>query len=95
MGALRIIHDKNKKPDGPDDASFVVESDVPVTPHKNGYATYPFARMNVGDSFAIKTDTMRQRVSSAVCHYVRENEPELKFTVRRVDDGGWRCWRMK
>lgn len=94
MPALALVHDKHRKPNGPEPSSFVVESGIPMPSKRTGYETYPFDRMNVGDSFAIRSETMRKRASSACVAYAKKN-PDTKFGIRRVGDGGWRCWRVK
>ena len=72
-----------------------IETGIPLPP-ANG-AKYPFATMNVGDSFFVPFDgedpnTVRERIGSPAGQWSRRHEQ--KFTVRRVA-GGMRVWRIK
>ena len=72
---------------------YQIEKDVPVAPKRGGRGgEYPFAAMEIGDSFFVPGDAHRTqyRVSSAVSHYAARTG--RKFTTRRVE-GGVRCWR--
>jgi len=52
---------------------------------------YPFAQMEVGDSFFVEGKTIANVSSSAVHHALKS---EKKFSVRK-ENGGVRCWRIK
>lgn len=56
---------------------------------------YPFASMEVGDSFAIPPTIKRTAVSVAAMRYGKKHG--MKFTIRQVDFVGkkFRCWRIK
>ena len=64
-----------------------IEKNVPV-PKK-----YPFAGMQVGDSFAVPPDVKRPAVTVAAMRYGRQHG--MKFTVRQVADKTFRCWRIE
>lgn len=64
---------------------FQIESGIPL-PTK-----FPFAQMQVGDSFLIPPDTQRTAVDAAARRY--GNKRGMKFTVRSTPHG-FRCWRV-
>ena len=53
---------------------------------------YPFAQMAVGDSFLVPLGTSRFAVGQAAKRYGVEHG--VKFTVRQMPDGSFRCWRL-
>lgn len=64
-----------------------VESNIPLP------AIYPFAKMKVGDSFAIPADIKRTAVSVSAKRFgVKHN---MRFTIRKMPDGSYRCWRLE
>jgi hypothetical protein len=75
--------------------SIVVESNIPAPTGRSGY---PFAAMDVGDSFMIKTeDAVASKKSATAIGASARNfgkKHPSKFTVRLVD-GGVRCWRVE
>ena len=52
---------------------------------------FPFADMQVGDSFAVPPDVKRPAVTVAAMRYGRNHG--MKFTVRLTPDRTLRCWR--
>lgn len=71
---------------------FNIEKNVPIPERKvRKGQKYPFADMQVGDSFTFTKDDY-PRVSSAMRTYAWKSESR-QFTIRRVDDG-FRCWRL-
>ncbi len=64
-----------------------IEQNIPV-PKK-----YPFAQMQVGDSFVIAENIKRTTVSVAAIRYGKANG--MKFTTRKMPDGVYRCWRTE
>lgn len=54
---------------------------------------YPFAGMQVGDSFAVPPDVKRPAVTVAAMRYGRKHG--MRFTVRQVADKTFRCWRIE
>ena len=63
-----------------------VEKNVPI-PQK-----YPFAGMQVGDSFAVPPDVKRPAINVAAMRYGLKHG--MKFTVRLTPDRTYRCWRI-
>jgi hypothetical protein len=63
-----------------------IEKNVPLP------VTYPFAKMDVGDSFAVPPDVHRTTVSIAALRYGRKHD--MKFSTRKTPDGTIRCWRI-
>jgi hypothetical protein len=63
-----------------------IDKDVPIP------ARYPFADMQVGDSFAVPPTIKRQAVAvAALRHGIKHG---MKFTVRLTTDRTLRCWRV-
>lgn len=54
---------------------------------------YPFAEMNVGDSFVVPAKVNRSAVNVAAMRFGRKHG--MKFTVRLTKDGTLRCWRIE
>ena len=54
---------------------------------------YPFADMQVGDSFAVPQDISRSTIGVAARRYVDKHGG--KFTVRQMPDRSLRCWRVQ
>jgi hypothetical protein len=54
---------------------------------------YPFANMQVGDSFAVQPDVKRQAIAVAAHRYGLKHG--MKFTVRLTTDRTLRCWRVQ
>lgn len=54
---------------------------------------YPFAGMQVGDSFAVPPDVKRPAVTVAAMRFGRRHG--MRFTVRQVADKTYRCWRIE
>jgi hypothetical protein len=53
---------------------------------------WPFPNMQVGDSFAIPPDVLSTTVSVAATRFGKKNG--MKFTVRKMPDKTFRCWRL-
>lgn len=72
---------------------FEIESDIPVPATRMRKArTYPFADMEIGDSFAIPADVPHNRVRIAGYQFGRRHN--RKYTVQRVNGERYRCWRV-
>ena len=63
-----------------------IDSNIPL-PTK-----WPFAKMKVGDSFAVPDDVKRQAIAVAAMRYGIKND--MKFTIRKTLEGNLRCWRI-
>lgn len=65
---------------------------IPKPSTGNGNRTYPFHEMEVGDSFEVPSD-LRGRVSSAAYNHSQRHDG--RFSLRRCEDGTYRCWRVE
>lgn len=80
-------------------SNFVIEDDVPLPSHpgpRTGTSKYPFAQMEVGQSFLVGSDIKPSTLRSAISAYTKANptKPAKRFAARIVD-GGVRVWRVK
>jgi hypothetical protein len=64
-----------------------IEKNVPLP------VMYPFAKMEVGDSFAVPSSIRRETVSVAANRYGVKHG--MKFTVRLMPNRSYRCWRIE
>jgi hypothetical protein len=64
-----------------------VDKNIPIP------VKFPFAGMQVGDSFAVPPDVKRPAVTVAAMRFGRRHG--VKFTVRQVADKTYRCWRIE
>jgi hypothetical protein len=89
---------------------FKIEKGVPLPPQERGrgaISKYPFAEMEVGDSFSLpltgekgtggstyyKWDKSTRKLTNASIHHARRHGK--KFTVREMkEEGVARCWRV-
>jgi len=83
----------------PSTAQYQIEKNVPVAYRQGGpgNARFPFAEMEVGDSFYIPwgdegEKRVRGTVSNAMGAFQLRNKPK-KLISRKVDDG-LRVWRI-
>jgi hypothetical protein len=69
--------------------SFTIESGIPMPKRTAGRSgsKYPFADMEVGDSFAIPGDVKAATIRSAVGAFTKRNPDAGKFAVRGTGDG--------
>ncbi len=65
----------------------LIEKNVPMP------LRYPFAQMEVGDSFALPPGVGRTTVNVAAKRYADKHGG--KFTVRLMPDRSYRCWRVE
>lgn len=77
---------------------YEIESGVPVPASaRQGISAYPFAVMQVGQSFCVPiTGTRIQtdgRIRNAIQRYVKQQQGAVKFTVRK-DGNSIRIWRV-
>lgn len=78
-------------------SEFKIEKGFPVIQAKTGRkAKYPFAQMEIGDSFFVADEADNKAGTnariSALCYAKRH--PEYKFVSGKVE-GGHRIWRVK
>ena len=70
---------------------YKIEKHIPMPTSRS---IYPFADMEVGDSFFVpKNDIVGTRVSVAISYYKKKN-PKKSFATRK-DENGMRIWRTK
>jgi len=69
---------------------FKIEKGITRPPGEPGVRKYPFSQMEIGDSFLIPQDYMTRVRAAAHRHGERTR---TKFTIRRMEDGSYRCWR--
>lgn len=71
---------------------FTIEKNIPITKsspgRKQGVSKYPFAEMEIGDSFLVP----REKENSVNC--ISRRFLDKKFSMRKVE-GGCRIWRIK
>jgi hypothetical protein len=70
--------------------------EVPAKKIFVGKSVYPFATMEVGDSFFVPQVDGKPKTDGSLRSSARQAAKKFgfKFTVRRVD-GGFRCWRVE
>jgi len=71
--------------------NFKVEKDIPIPEIKERASKYPFAQMEVGDSFLVKDKRIKQNVESMM--YYHSKKWNKRFTLRTVSEGV-RVWRV-
>lgn len=69
---------------------FEIEKDCPIPPRTGTVTKYPFAGMEVGDSFYIPPEISRNTISSNAYSWGRRNN--MTFSIRKEGEG-LRCWR--
>lgn len=76
--------------------AFEIQDDVPMPRRSTGRkgSKYPFADMEVEQSFLINTDIKAATVRSAVGAYMKRNPDSGKFAIRNTDQG-LRVWRTE
>jgi len=70
---------------------LIIDTHVPL-PVVNTRQKYPFAKMQVGDSFAVADERGARNARAAAGMFARRNEGTA-FTCRKTE-GGWRLWRV-
>ena len=78
---------------------MTVDKDIPIPPSRQHLdkSKYPWATMNVGDSFlfSINTDRLtQQKGNTAARSYVRFKKLDWKFETRKTESG-IRIWRVR
>lgn len=71
-----------------------IDKDIPIPPDSRGSAHYPWADMEIGDSFPVHISKCGGVSSSAHTWGVKQT-PERKFTIRKISDIEYRVWRTK
>lgn len=69
----------------------LIEKGIPLKPRQRGSWQPIFQSMEIGDSFKFegKPGPMRNQA------HAWGRSLNRKFTIRKQDDGSYRCWRIK
>ena len=74
-------------------SDYEIEKDVPIPPRITRMPKYPFRKMEVGDSFVLPKDDVKNARSSAYQLHLRTGR---KFVIRlNRTNGEYRCWRIE
>jgi len=79
--------------DGPVDVK--IEDGIPIPTYRVSRKTWPLAQMNVGQSFVLNHPAHVQNLREAISAWKRRHEEHRNWTVRRIADKQWRCWRIE
>jgi hypothetical protein len=71
---------------------YKIERGIEIPDRARGKAKYPFAEMEVGDSFAFPVATL-EKVRAACSWAGTRSNPKRKFSVRK-HGSACRCWRV-
>lgn len=80
---------------------MTIEKNIPIPPSNHTRSKYPFADMEVGDSFLVEWDKIRNKdrfqsylAGSSYMWRKRHDRNDWKFTTRATESGV-RVWRVK
>lgn len=76
---------------------YKLEKNVPMplgSVDRGAKRKYPWLEMEVGDSFAIPAGQHESVRTSASAWEARHPEDPRMFTVRKTENGTYRCWRV-
>ena len=73
---------------------FAIESGIPVAPGRAAAAKYPFAVMEIGESFAVGDSHREVTAVKAAAKYFSITHAPMKIVVRMTPAGNFRCWRV-
>lgn len=73
-----------------------IEKGIPLPISNRDPRKYDWGKMEIGDSFFIKTKNKNLRVSAMTSsvNWRKKNNPNARFSTRLVK-GGFRVWRIK
>jgi hypothetical protein len=70
-----------------------IEKAIPIPPrHVHFNQKYPFRDMEVGESVALPAEAIHKARDAAYA-YAKANKK--KFTVRKISETEYRCWRVE
>jgi hypothetical protein len=74
--------------------TYEIQTNIPLPSSAKGSrgSKYPFARMHIGDSFAVDSGVAATTIRSAVGAFCKTHKNH-KFVVREID-GAVRVWRI-
>lgn len=76
-------------------SKFIIEKGIPLpNPRAPKKMMYPFREMEVGDSFALPSKK-EGNCRNAANLFCRRNRPTWKFSVNKIDEKEYRCWRIE
>jgi hypothetical protein len=73
---------------------YKIEKNIPIAKLKKKTPIYPFAQMDVGDSFFAKADKKKKAAISVAIHFYQKTHEGVKFCTRSNDEGV-RIWRKQ
>lgn len=83
---------------------YEIEKNIPIPTDRHrggrGKPIYPFAKMEVGDSFFVPLpegavpNKFRTRIYLGARRHKEVHNPDFQITVKAYP-GGFRCWRLK
>lgn len=73
--------------------AFVIEKNIPIPAAYDRVHKWPFANMEVGDSFLVDfSEATRRKLCTASSYYGKRRGK--KFSIRKLDNG-IRVWRVE
>ena len=79
-------------------SEFTIQSGIPMPEggkHLGRTRKYPWMEMEVGDSFACPEGQHDSVRTAALSWTARHPEDRRVFSVRKLDNGTYRCWRIE
>ena len=76
---------------------YKLEKNVPLPndlEYMGAKRKYPWLEMEVGDSFAIPEGRHESVRTASAAWVLRHPERDMRFSVRKLEDGTYRCWRV-
>jgi len=75
-------------------SKFEVEKDIEIPAKRHGPSKYPWAEMEVGDSFFVEGPAPKTQRCLAVCAGGQRRRHGTRFTTRQCENGV-RVWRIE
>ena len=69
---------------------IAIDKHIPI-PDFMKYSKWPFPLMQVGDSFVLPKEKYRSVINACAQQKKRKG---VQFTVRKISDSEYRCWRV-
>ena len=75
-------------------SEFKVEPNIPIPGGTQARRNrYPFADMDINDSFAMEKSQMESVRRNAHAYAARHDG--VRFVFRQMDENTWRCWKLE